>query len=385
MGARLVRPDAAAERLTLPEHNNWVLTPDPDGVFDRPSIKQLPQPSLEPSEVLVAVEATGLNFWDVFRSLGFIEEGNLGRELCGHVLEIGSEVSNVAVGDRVVGLGFGAFGPQMITHQELVAPAPEGVSASALATIPSAFVSAELSYRYSGLEPGDRVLIHAGAGGVGLAAIQLAQAAGAEVFATASAPKRQYLKSLGVKHLFDSRTTDFGQQILEATSGEGVDVVLNSLTSEGFIDASLLCLARGGRFVELARRDILTPEEMADIRPDVSYDILELDVLKKTDPEWVGEVLRDIMARIANQELKPLIHSRWPMAEAGTALSFMRSARHVGKIVLTPQPLSTGSLRNDRTYLVTGGLGGIGIAVAEWLAEHGAGTIILNGRRDPDP
>ena len=192
MGARLVRPDAAAERLTLPEHNNWVLTPDPDGVFDRPSIKQLPQPSLEPSEVLVAVEATGLNFWDVFRSLGFIEEGNLGRELCGHVLEIGSEVSNVAVGDRVVGLGFGAFGPQMITHQELVAPAPEGISASGLATIPSAFVSAELSYRYSGLEPGDRVLIHAGAGGVGLAAIQLAQAAGAEVFATASAPKRQY-------------------------------------------------------------------------------------------------------------------------------------------------------------------------------------------------
>ena len=190
---------------------------------------------------------------------------------------------------------------------------------------------------------------------------------------------------MGVKHLFDSRTTDFGQQILEATSGEGVDVVLNSLTSEGFIDASLLCLARGGRFVELARRDILTAEEMADIRPDVSYDILELDVLKKTDPEWVGEVLRDIMERIATQELKPLIHSRWPMAEAGAALSFMRSARHVGKIVLTPQPLSTGSLRNDRTYLVTGGLGGIGIAVAEWLAEHGAGTIILNGRRDPDP
>ena len=385
MGARLVRPDAAVERLTFPAHNNWVLAPDPDGVFDRPSIKQLPHPSLEPSEVLVAVEATGLNFWDVFRSLGFIEEGNLGRELCGHVLEIGSEVSKVAVGDRVVGLGFGAFGPQMITHQELVAPAPEGISASALATIPSAFVSAELSYRYSGLEPGDRVLIHAGAGGVGLAAIQLAQAAGAEVFATASAPKRQYLKSLGVKHLFDSRTTDFGQQILEATGGEGIDVVLNSLTSEGFIDASLSCLAHGGRFVELARRDILTEEEMADIRPDVSYDILELDVLKKTDPERVGEVLRDIMERIAKQELKPLIHSRWPMAEAGAALSFMRSARHVGKIVLTPQPLSTGRLRHDRTYLVTGGLGGIGIAVAEWLAEHGAGTIILNGRRDPDP
>ncbi len=384
LGARLVRPDAAGERLVLPGDSDWVLAPDPEGVFDRPSIKRLPPRSLEPREVLVAVEATGLNFWDVFRSLGFIEEGNLGRELCGHVLDIGAEVTNISVGDRVVGLGFGAFAAQMVTHEELLAPAPDGISVSGLATVPSAFVSAELSYRYSGLNAGDRVLIHAGAGGVGLAAIQLAQAAGAEVFATASAPKRPYLSSLGVKQLFDSRTTDFGDQILEATGGEGVDVVLNSLTSEGFIDASLKCLKQGGRFVELARRDILSEDEMAAARPDVSYAILELDVLKKTEPEWVGEVLRDIMARISSGELKPLIHSRWPMAEAGTALSFMRSARHVGKIVLTPQPLSTGRLRSDRSYLVTGGLGGIGLAVAEWLAEHGAGTIVLNGRREPD-
>ncbi|MDE2816322.1 MAG: zinc-binding dehydrogenase, partial [Chloroflexota bacterium] len=236
----------------------------------------------------VAVEATGLNFWDVFRSLGFIEEGNLGREMCGRILDVGSDVSNVSVGDSVVGLGFGAFAPEMVTHEELVAPAPEGMSVSALATVPSAFVSAALSYHYSGLEPGDRVLIHAGAGGVGLAAIQLAQAAGAEVFATASAPKQAYLRSVGINHIFDSRTTAFGDEILAATGGEGVHVVLNSLTSEGFIEASLACLAQGGRFVELARRDILSHEEMAAVRPDVKYDILELDVLKKTDPAWVG-------------------------------------------------------------------------------------------------
>ena len=383
--ARLVRPEAAAERLAFPEGTDWVLAPDRNGVFERPEIKLLPPRTLEPKEVLVTVEATGLNFWDVFRSLGFIEEGDLGRELCGHVLDIGSDVSRVSVGDRVVGLGFGAFGPEMVTHEELVAPAPDGVSVSALATIPSAFVSAALSYQLSGLEAGDRVLIHAGSGGVGLAAIQIAQAAGAEVYATASAPKQAYLRSLGVEHIFDSRQTKFGEEILEATGGEGIHVVLNSLTSEGFIDASLACLAQGGRFIELARRDILSEEEMAALRPDVTYAILELDVLKKTDPEWVGEVLREVMERISAGELSPVIHSRWPLAEAGAALGFMRSARHIGKIVLTPPPLMRGQLRQDRAYLVTGGLGGIGLAVAEWLAGHGAGVIVLNGRRDPDP
>ena len=383
--ARLVRAGEGAERLALPDESAWVLEPDPGGVLERPCVKLLEARPLGPKEVRIAVEAAGLNFWDVFRSLGFIEEGDLGREMCGRVLDAGSDVVTVSVGDLVVGLGFGAFGGEMITREELVTTAPPGIPVTDLATVPSAFVSAALSYELSGLEPGDRVLIHAGAGGVGLAAIQLAQAAGAEVFATASAPKQAYLRSLGVHHIFDSRRTAFGDEILRATDGAGVDVVLNSLTGEGFIDTSLSCLAPGGRFVELARRDILSEEEMAALRPDVSYAILELDVLKKTDPEWVGRVLRGIVERLSKGELKPIIHSRWPLAEAGAALRFMRSARHLGKIVVTAPPLAGGRLRQDRTYLVTGGLGGIGCAVANWLAERGAGTIVLNGRRPPDP
>ena len=381
--ARLVRSDSGPERLDLPSDSAWALAPNPTGDFERPCVIPLPARPLEEREVRVAVDAAGLNFWDVFRSLGFIEEGNLGREMCGRVVGVGSEVANVSVGDNVVGLGFGAFAAEMVTHEELVVSTPPNISVSELATVPSAFVSAELSYELSGLEADDRVLIHAGSGGVGLAAIQLAQAAGAEVFATASKPKQAYLKSLGVKHIFDSRETSFGREILEATDGAGVTVVLNSLTSEGYIDASLSCLAQNGRFVELARRDILTIEEMAALRPDVGYDILELDVLKKTDPAWVGRVLRKIVSRIAAGEITPLVHSRWPLAETGAALMFMRSARHIGKIVVTAQPLSSGRLRDDRAYLVTGGLGGIGLAVAEWLAELGAGVIILNGRRPP--
>ena len=381
--ARLVRADEEQERLRLPDDPNWVLSPDPGGAFDRPNVKPLPASPLEPKEVRVAVDSAGLNFWDVFRSLGFIEEGLLGREMCGRILEVGSKVSRFSAGDRVVGLGFGAFGPQMVTREELVALAPTGFSATGLATVPSAFVSAALSFELSGLETGERVLIHAGAGGVGLAAIQLAQAAGAEIFATASAPKRDFLRSLGVDHVFDSRTTAFGSEILEATGGGGVDVVLNSLTSEGFIDASLSCLKQGGRFVELARRDILSEEMMAAVRPDVAYDILELDVLKKTDPAWVGRVLTDVVERLEAGELKPIVHSRWPLAEAGAALRFMRAARHLGKIVVTAPALADGRLHPDRTYLVTGGLGGIGCAIAGWLADRGAGSIVLNGRRGP--
>lgn len=156
--ARLVRAGDGQERLTLPEQAEWVLAPDRDGAFDRPSVQPLPARALEAQEVRVGVDATGLNFWDVFRSLGFIQEGLLGREMCGRIVEKGSDVCSVSVGDRVVGLGFGAFGPQMITREELVAHAPEGYSVSELAKVPSAFVSAALSFELSGLEAGDACL-----------------------------------------------------------------------------------------------------------------------------------------------------------------------------------------------------------------------------------
>ena len=379
--ARLVR---ATARLALPEGTDWLLEFDGGGDLGGLQAKPAPARSVGPKEVRVAIEARGLNFLDVFRAMGLAGEGLLGEEMCGRIVEVGSETSSVSVGDRVVGLAFGTFGPEVVTREELVALAPAGIPVAALATMPTAFVTAALSFDLAGLKAGERVLIHAAAGGVGLAAVQLAQAAGAEVFATASAPKRNYLRSLGVAHVFDSRQTSFGKEILEATGGAGLDLVVNSLTGPGFIEASLSCLAPGGRFVELARRDILTEEEMADARPDVAYSILEMDVLKQHDPARPGAALRKVMERLGTGELKPLIHTRWPLAESGAAMEFMRNARHIGKIVLNAPPLVDGRLRRDRTYLVTGGLGGIGCALAGWLAERGAGAIVLNGRRAPD-
>ena len=264
-------------------------------------------------------------------------------------------------------------------------PAPAGLSAPALATMSTCFVTAELAFGRAELKAGERVLIHAASGGVGLAAIQLARSIGAEVFATASTPKQPYLRSLGVDQVFDSRRTDFGDEIFRATGGEGVDVVLNSLTGEGFIEASLSCLRQGGRFVEIAKRDIWSPDEMSTSRPDVAYSVLDLDHLKRVDPQTPGSALTRVMDRLSAGELAPLPHTVWPLAEIRPAMEVMRTARHIGKNVLRMPPLGRGELRADRTYLVTGGLGGIGCEVARWLAGCGAGTIMLNGRREPDP
>ena len=382
--ARLVRGGTERTRLTLPDKADWRLAPDASGSLAQLQVEPTGRPPLQPEEVRVAVEATGLNFTDVLHGMGVLNRGlAMGREMCGRILEVGSDHADLSIGDRVVGLGFGTFSAEVVTRVELVAPAPSAVPAAALTTIPTAFTTAALAFEMAELRVGERVLIHAGTGGVGLAAIQLARLAGAEVYVTASAPKQAFLRSLGLTQVFDSRQTRFGAEILQATEGQGVHVVLNSLTGEGFIEANLSCLCPGGRFVEIGRKDIWSREEMASARPDIAYSLLELDVLKREDPARAGRILRGVMERLAAGELTPLVCSRWPLAEAGAAMAFMQSARHIGKVVLAPPPLSQGRLREDRTYLVTGGLGGIGCAVARWLVDHGAGAIVLNGRRAP--
>ena len=385
--ARLIRPGSDDPRLILPEDRDWVVgAEDPEAGPTTLRAKPRPRPELEPGEVRVAVEAMGLNFVDALMSIGAVSSGGeIGRELVGHVVETAADVEDLAAGDRVAGMGFGSFTPETVTKTALVVPAPSGLSAAALATVPICFVTADLAFRTAGLKASERVLIHAGAGGVGLAAIQLARAAGAEVFATASAAKQSFLRSLGVAHVFDSRQTRFGDEILKATDGEGVHVVLNSLTSEGFIEASLSCLSPGGRFVEIGKRGIWSEREMSASRPDVAYSILDVDELKRTDPARAGASLARVLDRLTAGELSPLPHTVWPLCEIESAMDAMRGARHTGKNVLRMPPLAGGGLRPDRAYLVTGGLGGIGCAVARWLADQGAGAVVLNGRRDPDP
>lgn len=185
------------------------------------------------------------------------------------------------------------------------------------------------------------MLIHAASGGVGLAAIQMAQQFGAEVFATASTFKRATLRKLGVKYVYDSRTTDFADQILADTDGAGVDVVLNSLTSEGFIEATLRATAKNGRFAEIAKRDIWTTEQMAQSRPDIAYEIVALDTVMFQEPDRIRVLLTEVSEGLAKGEWTPLPAEIYPLTEARTAFRRMQQARHIGKIVCQmPNPLA---------------------------------------------
>jgi NADPH:quinone reductase-like Zn-dependent oxidoreductase/acyl carrier protein len=256
------------------------------------------------------------------------------------------------------------------------------VSAVDAATLPAAALTARLAFDWAQLKPGDRVLIHAASGGVGLAAIQMAQQHGAIVFATASTYKRATLRKLGVAHVYDSRSTDFADQILADTDGAGVDVVLNSLTNEGFVEATVRATAQNGRFAEIAKRDIWTPEQMAAARPDIAYEIVALDTVTFQEPERIRGLLSEVSDGLAKGEWTPLPAEIYPLTEAKTAFRRMQQARHIGKIVLKmPHPLQP---RGDRSYLITGGLGAIGLHTAAYLAQHGAGDIVLTSRRAPD-
>ena len=226
------------------------------------------------------------------------------------------------------------------------------------------------------MKRGDRVLIHAATGGVGLAAVQLAQRAGAEVYATAgNAEKRALLARLGVEHVFDSRTLDFADQVKERTGGRGVDIVLNSLAGD-FIERSVSVLARGGRFVEIGVTGIWTSDEMAVRRPDIEYFAVYLG---DVEHRVVQEMLQAIVGDVAAGRLQPLPTRVYPLEQAADAFRFMAQARHIGKIVLTCGP-GTALVRPDATYLITGGFGALGLRVARHLVARGARHLALVGR-----
>ncbi len=371
--------------LNVPRADDYALLPTERGAIDNLRLTEKEVEAPEPGYVQVRVEAAGLNFRDVLNVLGLYpgDPGPVGGDFAGTVTQLGEGVTHVEVGQRVYGSMQGAFASRFNVPAQFLAPIPDGVSAVEAATIPAAALTVRLSFDWSKLNPGDKVLIHAASGGVGLAAIQMAQQHGAEVYATASTFKRATLRKLGVKHVYDSRTTDFADQILADTGGAGVDVVLNSLTSEGFIEATVRATAKNGRFAEIAKRDIWTPEQMAEARPDIDYEIVALDTVMFQEPDRIRDLLTEVSDGLAKGEWTPLPAEVYPLTEARTAFRRMQQARHIGKIVCQmPTPLAP---RPDRTYLITGGLGAIGLGTASFLAQRGAGDVVLTSRREPSP
>ena len=383
LASRLL-PWARSGHLTVPRGGDYALAPTERGAIDNLRLTEKDVPPPDEGYVQVAVEAAGLNFRDVLNVLGLYpgDPGPIGGDFAGTVTQLGDGVSELEVGQRVYGFMQGAFASRFNVPAQLLAPIPDGISAVEAATIPAAALTVRLAFDWAQIKPGDRVLIHAASGGVGLAAVQLAQQQGAIVFATASTYKRATLRDLGVEYVYDSRTTDFADEILADTGGSGVDVVLNSLTNEGFLEATVRATAKNGRFAEIAKRDIWTPEQMSEARPDIEYEIVALDTVTLCEPERIRKLLTEVSEGLGKGEWKPLPAEIYPLTEARAAFRRMQQARHIGKIVVQiPTPLQP---RGDRSYLITGGLGAIGLHTAAYLAQRGAGDIVLTSRRAPD-
>jgi NADPH:quinone reductase-like Zn-dependent oxidoreductase/acyl carrier protein len=355
-----------------------------------------------PGEVAIAVRAAGLNFRDVMWASGLLPDeallhgfagAALGLECAGVVTAVGAGIDDLAVGDRVMAFAPSCLGADVVTPRHAVARLPAGMSFCAGATIPVAFFTVAHAFgELARLEPGERVLIHGAAGGVGLAAIQYARHRGAVVFATAgSEAKRALLRQLGVEHVLDSRSLAFADEVTALTGGEGVDVVLNSLSGEA-MERSLGLLRPFGRFLELGKRDFYRDTQVGirPLRHNASYFAIDADQLPLARPKLAARLLGEVTRLLEEGALRPLPYRAFAFADAVEAFRLMQSAGHVGKIVLehdgAPLPLAappppTFAAREDGTYLVTGGLGGFGLEAARWLVRHGARHLALVGRR----
>lgn len=403
--ARLLRfwpaTDALASRRLLAGEQPFSLAIPRPGVLDDLLLRASPRPAPGPGEVEIAVEAAGLNFVDVLTALGIAPGqdttyAQVGGEAAGIVTALGPGVTELSVGDAVVACTAGCFSTHIIAPVERVVRKPDHLSFAEAAGLPMIFMTVYYGlHRLAHLSAGERVLIHSAASGTGLAAVQWAQRVGAEIFATAGTPeKRARLQAMGVKHVFSSRTLDFAKAILEATGGKGVDVVLNSLSGAA-IPKSLEVLGLYGRYVELSKRDIYQNSRLAlaPFRRSLSYFAVDLAGMAFVRPQFFGSLLREVMQLFATGELHPLPTDVVPITRIADAFHSMAQARHQGKIVVSlaehkqasivPPTPHDPLIRAQRSYLITGGLGGIGLQLARWLVEKGVRYLALVGRSAP--
>ncbi|MGD3110836.1 type I polyketide synthase [Streptomyces sp. YGL11-2] len=337
---------------------------------------------LAPGQVRVAVRAAGLNFRDVLAHLGMApDNAAMGVEAAGIVVAVGDGVDDLTSGDQVMGLVPEGIGPLAVTSHRMLTRMPEGWTFPRAASVPAAFLTAYYALvDLAGLRPGESVLVHAAAGGVGMAAIQVARHLGAEVFGTAHPGKWDTLRTLGLAddHIASSRTTAFEQHFLATTGARGVDVVLDCLVRE-FVDASLRLLPRGGRFVEMGKVDVRTPEQVAEDHPGVVY--RAFDLISDAGEERIGQMLTEIRDLFERGVFQPLPISTWDIRHAPEAIRHMSQARHVGKVVLTVPT----AWDPEGTVLITGGTGVVGGLIArELVTTHGIRHLVLVSRRGQD-
>jgi polyketide synthase 7 len=364
-GVRLA-PASAHRALQLPE-GPWRLTAGGEGTLDDLVVQSWPPMQLGAGQVRVSVAAVGVNFRDVLVALGMYPgAAELGAEGAGVVVEVGPGVRGLAVGDSVMGL-LGVAGSEAVVDERLVVRVPQGWPLVEAAGVPVVFLTAYYALSVlAEVKAGEKVLIHAAAGGVGMAAVQLARHWGLEVFATASRGKWDTLRAMGFDdaHIADSRTLAFEEKFWLVTEGRGVDVVLNSLAGE-FNDASLQLLPRGGRFIEMGKTDVRDAQIIAGAHPGVGYRAFDL---MEAGPDHIARMLDELMAMFEADVLQRLPLQTWDVRCAADAYRFVSQARHVGKVVLT-FPDGPGGLAGG-TAVITGGTGMAGSAVARHLVDR---------------
>jgi acyl transferase domain-containing protein/acyl carrier protein len=397
--ARLDTWDAPAK--AMPKAAAYRVAPSQPGVLDSLELEAISDAPPGSGEVQVNVRAAGINFHDVLGALGLVADGpngvlTLGMEFAGEVDCVGDAVKGTAPGDRVFGVASpyrtSTLASQVTVPATYVRPMPLAWDFETAGSQPIVFLTAWYGlHELARLKKGERVLIHSGAGGVGMAAIQIALRAGAEVYATAgNEEKREFLRRLGVKHVFDSRSLGFADEIWAASAGAGVHVVLNSLAG-GFLERSLELLAPYGRFVELGKRDVGENRSLglSQFGRNISFFVVDLADMLERRSEWIAGALDDICALFAAGEISPLPVTSFEAADAALIFQNMARGQHIGKLALKfsgPASLAATDeflFRADATYLITGGMGGIGLEVARWLADKGARHVALAGRRGP--
>ncbi|KAH6989651.1 polyketide synthase [Ilyonectria sp. MPI-CAGE-AT-0026] len=354
----------------------------------------LPLPA---DDVEIKITATGMNFKDVVIAMGQVASPYIGVECSGIISKVGSNVTSLRVGDRVCAMSLGAYSTYTRCPATSAALIPDSISFETAASIPVVYSTAYYGIvNLARMEPGERILIHAASGGVGQAAIQLAQMIGAEIYATVgSVEKKQLLiDTYGIpeNRIFYSRDTEFGAAVKEATGGEGVDVVINSLAGD-MLRVTWECLAPFGRFVEIGKRDITsnTRLEMAKFEHNCTFSSVDLTLVAAKRPKIMGRVLTAVMNLLSKNTIKPIGPiTIVPISEVELSLRKLQSGKTSGKVIVShtnneqvkaTHPISSGDLlRGDATYVIIGGTGGLGRSMARKMVQRGARHIVLLSR-----
>jgi acyl transferase domain-containing protein/NADPH:quinone reductase-like Zn-dependent oxidoreductase/acyl carrier protein len=397
--SRLSRRLEALEEVQ-PRNVNFEMEAPPGRLADL-VLREIPRRAPGPGEIELRMEGIGLNFKDPMKILGVLGEAELagtrfglelGMEGMGVVTRIGAGVSGFTVGEsRFVSVP-GMARRYVTAHVD--AGAFEPFDDLSLETCGSVVVlnTAHYALKHAArVQPGEWVLVAGGAGGVSMAAVQIAAKAGAQVIATASTPQRaDLLRTLGAKHVIDSRSLSAVEEVHELTGGHGVDVVLNSAPGEAVL-ALLEAAAEFGRVVEIGKTESFGGRllDMAVFNKNLSLISVDLDRMMEHRKDLAQQVNREVLALIRAREYELLPTRILPVSQLADAFGQVARSTHLGRIVLDfsepappvkrARPIT--DIRSDATYLVTGGLGDFGLATARWLAAKGAGRLVLAGRR----